>query len=185
MNEKTSVSTRLREAALLAREAGAVEVEHWCRLELGGYFKSNSAMSSAITVPEYRSVVGQHADIYGRILSLPSNLSFVGETRLRNGVEELEELAASRDTVVIHDSKMCEMIKEHLDVEVYSFRFSRVHLVGVLSSIRDELDAKIHGLKPAKQPLGKALRDEEIIELKPNFVGIGINLRALWRKFAD
>lgn len=26
-------------------------------------------------------------------------------------------------------------------------------------------------------------KDDEILELKPNFIGFGINLRALWRKF--
>jgi hypothetical protein len=25
--------------------------------------------------------------------------------------------------------------------------------------------------------------DEDVVELKPNFMGFGINLRALWRKF--
>lgn len=185
--KKAAISGQLRKLSRIAHEAGAKDIEQWCRLELGGYWNSNSAMNAKIVVPEYRSVTGQHADIYGRILALPSNLSFVAEMRLRHGVEELEELAASRDVVVIHDPKMCELIKEHLGVEVYSFRFSRVHLVGVLSAIRDELEEKSRGLKskPTSKPLPSNPKpEEEIIELKPNFAGIGINLRALWRKMA-
>lgn len=181
---KQLVSEQLRRAARLAHETGVKDVEQWCRLELGGYLNSNPAMNAKIVVPEYRSVTGQHADIYGRILTLPANLNFVAETRLRNGVEELEELAASRDIVVIHDPKMCELIKDHLGVEVYSFRFSRVHLVGVLSAIRDHLDEKSRSLKAKPKFFSShspARQEDEIIELKPNVAGIGINLRALWR----
>lgn len=182
MAKKIAVSEQLRKLSRQAHEVGAKDVEQWCRLELGGYLSSNPAMSERITVPEYRSVTGQHADIYGRILTLPSDLSFVAETRLRNGVEELEELADSRDVVVIHDPRMCELIKEHLDVEIYSFRFSRIHLVGVLSAIRNNLDEKSRGLKPKAGSSSAPVRaEEEIIEIKPNIGGIGINLRALWR----
>lgn len=182
MAKKIAVSEQLRKLSRQAHEVGAKDVEQWCRLELGGYLSFNPAMSERITVPEYRSVTGQHADIYGRILALPSNLSFVAETRLRNGVEELEELADSRDVVVIHDPRMCELINEHLGVEAYSFRFSRIHLVGVLSAIRNNLDEKSRGLKPKASSSPAITRpEEEIVELKPNFAGIGINLRALWR----
>ena len=180
-NVTAALSKELRDAAKYARDIGAKTFERWCLLELGGYFASNPAMDAKVTVPEYRTVVGQHVDIYGRSLVLPANLAFVGETRLRNGVEELEELAGTRDTVVIHDPRMCELIKDYLKVEVYSFRFSRVNLVGVFSAIRNRLDVELHNLKPSNPRPRTVKADDEIFELKPNVYGIGINLRALWR----
>ena len=140
---RTPLSSSLREALRFADEIGAADLERWCRLELGGYLASNSAMDEQTIVPEYRAVVGQHVDIYGRVLMLPSNLSFVDETRLRNGIEELEVLSTDRDMVTIHDPHMCELIKQHLEVQVHAFRFSSIHLTGVLASIRIELEDRL------------------------------------------
>ena len=91
-------------------------------------------------VPEYRTVVGEHADLFGRTFIVPSDFSFVNETRIRNGIEELESLLASRNTVLIHDPSMCELIRKHLKVEVYSFRFSAIHLKGVMAAIVPKLE---------------------------------------------
>jgi hypothetical protein len=136
-------------------------------------------------VPEYRTVIGQHADIYGRIFLPPPDLSFVNETRLRNGVEELETLAATRDVVVIHDPDMCRLISEHLQVDVYSFRFSAVHLRGVLSIIHTELGIKLAQLTPLMVPETQlpAQHTDEILQVRPNFYGVGVDLRALWRRW--
>ena len=98
---RESLSRSLRKALRLADRLNAKEFLNWCRLELGGYVASNPAMTDQIVVPEYRTVVGQHADIYGRVLMVPADLSFMNETRLRNGVEELEALSTSRDTVAM------------------------------------------------------------------------------------
>ena len=142
-------------------------------------------MTDEIVVPEYRTVVGQHADIYGRVLMLPANLSFMNETRLRNGVEEMEALATSRDVVTIHDPHMCELIDQHLKVHVDVFRFSSVHLTGVLSAIRTELEDRLQALGPKIRHGDSVAADpgDEILELRPNLYGIGINLRALWRRW--
>jgi hypothetical protein len=115
---------------------------------------------------------------------LPSDLSFVNETRLRNGVEELEALERNRHTVVIHDSHTCDLIKKHLDVEVYSFRFSSVLLRGILSAIRIKLADKLQNIGPDEATKSTTLqaKNEDILELRPNIYGIGINLRALWKK---
>jgi hypothetical protein len=183
--DSSPLSQSLRQALSLAEDAGHADTARWCRLELGGYLASNPAMDEKTVVPEYRTVVGQHADIYGRVLLLPANLSFVGETRLRNGVEELEALAKSREVVAIHDPDMCKLIHEHLKVQVYAFRFSSVHLTGVLSSIRMELQDRLRRL----DEIGEAGRAptssgrDDILELRPNVYSVGVNLRALWRRW--
>lgn len=179
------LSDVLGKALRVAQVSGATEIARWCRLELGGYLASNPAMGDDIVVPEYRTVAGQHADIFGRVLVLSPELAFVGETRLRNGVEELEVLARTRDIVAIHDPHMCQLIREHLQVEVYSFRFSAVHVAGILSAIRMELSEKLLALKViemSREP-SAVVEQDEIIALRPNFYGIGVDLRALWRRW--
>ena len=166
--------------------AGDTHFTKWCRLELAGYWGSNPVMTEDTVVPEYRSVAGQHADVYGRILVLEADLSFVGETRVRNGIEELEALIGTRETIVIHDPKMCKLIKDHLHVDVYSFRFSMIHLTGIFSAIREELRRRLVELQQSKGTSidrNAADRNEEIIHLKPNVWGIGVDLRALWSRW--
>jgi len=179
------LSKSLRKAIVIAQESSAVDLVHWLQLELGGYYASNSAMDEDTIVPEYRTVIGQHADIYGRVLVLPQNISFINETRLRNGVEELETLVSSRDMVVIHDPHMCELIKQHLSIEVYSFRFSTVHLVGVLSAIRIALETKLRELNLPTVSLiqDSGVKNDDIVQLRPNVYGIGVDLRAIWRRW--
>jgi hypothetical protein len=140
-------------------------------------------MEKSTVVPEYRTVAGEHADLFGRTLVVPADLSFVNETRLRNGVEELESLMASRNMVMIHDPSMCELIRKHLKVEVYSFRFSAIHLRGVLSAIRTEVETKLRELKPTTVHEKSTSTGDEILQLRPNFHGIGVDLRALWRNW--
>lgn len=183
--ERIPLSEALGKALRIAQALRVGQFEHWCRLELGGYVASNSAMPEDTVVPAYRTVTGQHADIYGRILLLPTELAFVGETRLRYGVEELEALARTRDTVLIHDPHMCQLIRAHLQVEVYSFSFSTVHVTGILSAIRMEISQKLSSLDVTKiqRESVEVLEQDEIIELHPNLYGIGINLRALWRRW--
>lgn len=182
--EAEPLSSGLRKASYLAQDVGASDLELWLRLELGGYFRSNSAMRDDVEVPEYRTVVGEHYDLFGRRLVLPADLSFVAETRLRYGVEELEGLASSRHTVVVHDPTMCELIRTHLGVEVYSFHFSTIHLRGVLSAIRTELDAKLRHIKlPDSNWVRSSAHTEEVFQLRPNFHGLGVDLRALWRRW--
>lgn len=180
-----SLSTSLRKALRLADRLATSDLRDWCRLELGGYYASNSVMTDDVVVPEYRSVVGQHADIYGRPLMVPADLSFVNETRLRYGVEELEALSTTRDVVAIHDPHMCEVIQEHLNVQVYAFRFSSVHVTGVLTAIGLELEQRLSAVETRVKARGPAelANESEILELRPNFYGIGVNLRALWRRW--
>lgn len=182
--EEGPLSKCLRRAMHVAHDSGAKSLERWLRLELGGYLDSNSAMGEDIVVPKYRTVVGQHLDLYGRVFLPTSDFSFVNETRLRNGIEELEALASCGDAVTIHDPQMCELIRVHLKVDVYFFRFSAIHVKGVMSAIRTELEARIHELKPVAFLEARSVgQTEEILQLRPNLYGIGFDLRALWRRW--
>ena len=182
--EAEPLSKGLRQANFLAQSQDAPNLQRWLRLELGGYFTSNSAMQNDVEVPDYRSVVGVHYDLYGRPLILPADLSFIGETRLRNGVEELEGLSISRENVIIHDPTMCQLIREHLNIEVYSFHFSAIHLRGIIGAIRTELGERLSELNLSESGDGhSSAPTAEVFQLRPNFHGIGVDLRALWRRW--
>lgn len=186
--DKLPLSQAVANGLRLADAAGDTHFTKWCRLELAGYWGSNPVMTDETVVPEYRSVAGQHADVYGRLLVLEADLSFVGETRVRNGIEELEALARTRETVVIHDPTMCKLIKDHLDVDVYSFRFSTIHLTGIFSAIREELRRRLVELQRSKGAgvdINVSDTNKEIFLLKPNLWGIGVDLRALWTKWKE
>ncbi len=180
--EAGKTSEAIREALRLATRAGQTELARWYRLELGGYVASNSAMSEDVIVPDYRSVVGQHRDLYGHLFAPGPDLEFINETRLRNGVEELEQLACSKDTVSIHDPHLCQIIRDNLNVEVYSFTFSSTHVVGILSAIRSEFEDRLAQSLPIAER--DADSEEEVLILRPNFYGIGLNLRSLWRRMS-
>jgi hypothetical protein len=182
--ELEPLSKALQRTLRLAHEHGASELATWLQLEIGGYYDSNSAMNSSITVPKYRTIVGAHFNIYGQRLQLQHDLSFVNEMRLREGVEALESLRDSRHTVVLQDPTMIGLIAQHLKVEVATFHFDSVELVQVLSQIRAELFSKAQVLAdaPPKKKTTKSADNAEIVMLKPNIHGIGIDLRALWRK---
>ena len=178
------LSKALQRTLRPAHEHGASDLATWLQLEIGGYYSSNSAMSSSITVPPYRTVVGTHFNIYGQRLQPQPDLSFINETRLREGVEALESLRDSRQTVVIQDPTIVELIARYLKVEVSTFHFDSVALVQVLSQIRAELLTRGQVLATTRSKPAKIERTEEddVILLSPNFYGLGINLRALWRK---
>lgn len=178
------LSKALQRTLRLAHEHEASDLATWLQLEIGGYYDSNSAMNSAITVPKYRTIVGAHFNIYGQRLQLQPDLSFINEMRLREGVEALESLKDSRQTVVLQDPTMIGLIAQHLKVEVVTFHFDSVGLVQVLSQIRAELFSKAQVLAStsSRRSIAKSADSEEVIILSPNFYGIGVNLRSLWRR---
>jgi hypothetical protein len=53
------LSELVAELLVLAQEDGHSEVAKWAALELGGYFRGNSALTEEVVVPEYRTVAGQ------------------------------------------------------------------------------------------------------------------------------
>lgn len=178
------LSKALQRALRIAHEHGANEFATWLQLEIGGYYDTNSAMNSSITVPKYRTVVGTHFNIYGQRLQVQPNLAFVNELRLREGVEVLETLRSSRQTVALQDPTMIGLIAQYFKVDVAVFQFESIELVQILTHIRSELITRAQVLVGAasKPTTGKRADSEEIVMLKPNFHGIGVDLRALWRK---
>lgn len=177
------LSKCLQKANCAVEAIGPQELRDWLRLELAGYYSSNKALTEDTVVPEYRTVVGQHVDLYGRVLQISADESFINEMRLREGVEELEGLSESRNTVVLHDATTCELIQKHLGVEVYYFRFSATSLKGIFSAIRSEATDRLTRL-PQHTALEKVrpTPGDEIIQIRPNLYGIGFDLRAMWRK---
>ena len=76
-------------------------------------------------------------------------------------------------------------IRQSLDVEVTIFQFQRSSVAQVLTNIRLKALEHLLDRKPtltvpaAEAKLGK---QDEIILLKPNLWGVGVDLKALWRK---
>jgi hypothetical protein len=69
-----------------------------------GYFGDNPEVKSNTIVPEYRAIVGLWNDDYGRPLMIKDpNLAFINELRLRQGVTELEGIAAGTGPVSMRE----------------------------------------------------------------------------------
>lgn len=156
------LSKILPSVLILSKQLSNKDLEKWTELELNGYFDSNKALTKDVIVPIYRKVGGQHSDIYGRplIISDPG-LKFVGEYHLRQGVSELEKLSKKEKLLSIHDATFTDLIKQHLDVEVHSFSFSPISLVGILDSIRTNLINKLIAIAPMVEKFGNQLSNSQ------------------------
>ncbi len=155
------LSHTLPTALRLARELKQTDFEKWLRLEIGGYFNSNSAMSDDVKVPEYRNVAGQHLDRYERPLVIPAKLQFVNSIPLRNGIDELEKLVSKTDMLIIQDSVSIEFFKENFSAEVYAFRFSPLEITGILSSIKLKLDDWLFEIRSLYPELSKRVENKK------------------------
>ena len=152
------LSELIAELLILAQETDRPEVAKWARLELGGYFRGNSALTEDVVVPEYRIVVGQYWDRYGRPLVITdSRLHFVNEYRLRYSVLELEKMESHSGELAIDDPKFTEMIRKQFNVEVHQFRFGPSGISGVLSGIRTTLIDKLEEVRQSSNDAGTAL----------------------------
>jgi AbiTii-like protein len=171
----------------LARRRANGELESWVRLELLGYLVENPALTDEIVVPEYRSVAGEWLDDWRRVLVLDDpKLAFVQQIRLRQGVAELEGLATATGPLMMRPLHLSQIIRERLKVEVSIFRFSPHAIVSVLSSIRAELLDRLAmaGDLVKDDSAKESISGESILQLKPSVYGIGVDLRALWKRIA-
>ena len=136
-----SLSSLFHNGVILANRSKDLELKRWLKLELDGYFSANPVLTKADEVPKYRTVPGYHFDIYGnRLLINDPNLYFVNETRLRNGIKELEALIQSGEkNPQIDDPTRNELIKKFLGHEVRYFQFTSSSLKSVINNIRGEL----------------------------------------------
>jgi uncharacterized protein (TIGR02391 family) len=143
------LSEVIPELLILAQETERSEVAKWAGLELGGYFRGNSALTKEVVVPEYRIVVGQYSDRYGRPLVITdSRLAFVNEYRLRFSVPELERMENRSGLLTIDDPTFTDMIRDKLNVEVHQFCFSPSCVSGVLSGIRARFIEMLQDVRP-------------------------------------
>jgi hypothetical protein len=163
------------------------ELEKWIRLELHGYWDTNPALTNEVVVPEYRTVAGYYTDDYGRQLVISDpKLGYINEMRLRFGVTELEGMIGAKGPLAFRAPIFAALIQEHLKVEVTTFYFSTTAVSPVLESIRTQFSDHIISRKEKfERGIFKTQKSEseDIIQLKPNIYGIGVDLKALWRKF--
>ena len=187
MAHKLPLSASLPRILRFAESINDTSLATWVRLELLGYAGSNPVMTEQTIVPEYRTVGGQWYDAYARLLVLEDPaLSFVNETRLRSGVTELEILVGANGVIAIQLPDLSQILREHLGVEVTTFRFSPKAIPQVLASIKAQMLDRLATLRDFPETPGlsrAAAARDEILELRPNLYGIGINLKALWRRW--
>jgi AbiTii len=144
---KELASHVLQQLLRLAQIVGNAEVEHWVRLELFGYGPEGGMKKGVDIVPEYRAVMGQYYDDYGRALRLPSHYHFVNSYRFRYGVAMLEEWSKKTEMQSIADSTFTELIEEEFKVKVTQFSFNPVGIVEIVSAIRNRAMDKFRELE--------------------------------------
>jgi len=176
----------LQEAVAYGRKIHDSDLEKWARLELHGYDESNPAMTDTDEVPAYRTVPGQWRDAAGRVfLVRDSELEFVNRVRIRPGVSQLGELAEARGLVLLDASGEAQVIRDHLKVQIDYFSFTPLAVRSVLFAIRTQLEDRLSAFEPqpAPPPANTLSNPGDIFVLKPSVWGMGIDLRALWRRF--
>lgn len=183
--ERAPLSSALQSTLRVALAMGDEDFASWLRWELFGYSGENPAMKPGVMVPTYRTVGGDWFDEYGRRLANTNpRLGFMNETRVRPGVPELEKLVTAKGVLTIRDDN-ASIVNETLGVQVTQFRFPTSALEPVLANIRAQLLHQLaerqSRLRDVKQPASPAA-SEQIVLLRPSFYGIGIDLRALWRR---
>jgi hypothetical protein len=184
--EELPLGKALQKTLRVAQELKDNGFEKWIRLELHGYWNTNSALTEEVVVPEYRTVAGYYTDDYGRQLVLSDpKAGFINETRLRFGVIEMEGMIGAKGPLAFRTPQFTEIIRDELGVEVTTFNFSPKAVPPVLEAIRTEL---FDGLTSRKDKIqgydiqSEESKTEDVIQLKPNLYGIGVDLKALWRK---
>jgi hypothetical protein len=183
--EERSLDRSLPIVLRIARAIGDEELATWLRLKLMGYLAENPAMGNDTVVPEYRTVLGQWYDDYGRPLVLDdANLTFINEFRLRQGAAELQGLATATGSLSVRPMEFSQLIRRELNVEVSVFQFRSASVSQVLANIKlhllDQLmnrREKIAALPELKKPA-----ESDIIQIKPGIYGVSIDLKALWRR---
>lgn len=150
----------------LAREFKIADFEKWLRLEIGGYFKDNPAMTTDVKVPEYRNVVGQHFDKYGRPFIVHPNAEFVNNIPLRNGIDELEKMAAGTEMLTMQNPLSIQMLREMFNVDVYAFQFSPLQITGILGSIRLRLSDWLYDVQRSHPSVTSELEKETVMSLE-------------------
>jgi len=183
--EEQPLSRSLPKVLSMATTIGADDLAVWTKLELMGYVAENPEVTEDVVVPEYRTVVGAWYDDYGRMFLVEDpKLRFVNELRLRHGVVELEGLATATGPLSMRELNFAAIIREHLKVPVTTFQFDPVSISQVLTNIKVHLLDRLaaHREQIGAIALSEAPPGTEILKLQPEFYGIGVDLKALWRR---
>jgi hypothetical protein len=186
--EQQPLSRSLVTVLRTAGEIGDDGFAAWVKLELMGYLSGNAAMTKDVIVPEYRAVSGLWYDDFGRPLVIDDpTLDFVNEIRLRYGAAELEGAASATDVLSMRENKLAEIIQQNLGATVTVFRFQSASVRQVLTNIKLHLIDHVTGRRDKINCLAAAdsiaqAPEPDILQIRPNLYGIGLDLRALWRK---
>lgn len=187
MIDELLLSKSLPNILRISQELGDSEFEKWVRLELHGYWNTNPALTEDVVVSEYRTVAGYYTDDYGRQLVISNpDFGFVNQIRLRFGVVELEGMTGATGPLAFRAPEFTELIREYLEVEVTTFNFSPKTIPPVLEAIRSRLSDHVVARRNRlmENASGPTIPEsEDILELRPNIYGIGVNLKALLKKF--
>jgi len=133
--EVEPLSTALRCTLRLAQEQGASDLVKWLQLEIGGYYATNS--HSIVIVPAYRAVTGAQLNIYGQHIKIQPGSPFSKEIRLHEGIDALEAMRNSHQTIVHQIPTTIGLIAQ--EGEAATFHFEPAEIIEVLSQIRSEL----------------------------------------------
>lgn len=131
----------LVETISIARKNNDSELEKWARLELEGYFNTNSFLTESVIVPKYREIAVTHMDIYKQPFLVDADLSFINNVRTRFSVPGMEDLVKKHDVYYVLNDSSCEVINKNLNLngKIVQYCFSTNSLLAVLVSIREEL----------------------------------------------
>jgi len=134
-------------------------------------------------------VRGQWFDIYRRPLVISNpGLDFINEIPLRHGVLELEGVVGTNEGITVALPKYVDMLRDKLRVEVNVFRFTSPAVEQVLAAIKAQLLDRL-AMRPCKHraagTITTPLEEKEILQLQPNFYGLGIDLKALWKRLCS
>ncbi len=187
MIDDKPLSKMLPKAIRLGQKLGDSELEEWSRLELLGYWDSNEVITEDTVVPTYRTVPGYWVNQYGqRLVFADPKIAFVNEMCLRYGVIELESFSLADGQIACEADEFARILREHLNVDASLFVFSPRIIPQVLEGIRirlsDLLVAREKRRGGGLDVEAADLTQEEIVEIKPSFYGITVDLRALWRR---
>ncbi|WP_158972634.1 hypothetical protein [Paraglaciecola sp. L3A3] len=180
LNQKP-LSELLQKLLIAATEAQDNQLIKWAKLELTGY--QSPLMEEGDLVPEYRTVNGYHTDDFHHKLMIEEvDLQFINSTNLRASVIELE--AYQEKGLILKDPQLCNTIFEYLNVKVTSFHVSSSQVQKLLAAIKCELISKVNTLNvKTSEIIPETTNVEDIIDFKPNFYGIGLNLNAMKKRW--
>lgn len=187
--DKSALSTSMPNVLRLAESAGDRHLAGWCCLELLGYTASNPAMTETIAVPEYRTVAGQWFDRYNRrVVFEDPKIGFINEVRIQSGIAELESFIGAAGVIAMQMPANSEIIRQHLGVEVTTFRFSSAVIPRILAAIKRQMRERLatrETVLAKKAPecfLPTENGDILRIRARPGWGSSGMDLKALWRR---